>query len=40
MSLEFNEKDFSAKMDKSINSLKKDLSTLRTGREYQYTRHN
>ena len=32
MSLEFNEKDFSAKMDKSINSLKKDLSTLRTGR--------
>ncbi|OUX44701.1 ribosome recycling factor [bacterium TMED277] len=32
MSSEFNEKSYSSKMDKSINSLKKDLSTLRTGR--------
>ncbi len=32
MSLEFNEKNYSSKMDKSIQSLKKDLSTLRTGR--------
>ena len=32
MSLEFNEKNYSLKMDKSIQSLKKDLSTLRTGR--------
>ena len=32
MSSEFNEKDYSFKMDKSIQSLKKDLSTLRTGR--------
>ena len=32
MSTEFNEKNFSTKMDKSIQSLKKDLSTLRTGR--------
>ena len=29
---EFNEKNFSSKMDKSIQSLKKDISTLRTGR--------
>jgi len=29
---EFNEKDFSSKMDKSIQSLKKDIATLRTGR--------
>ena len=32
MSNEFNEKNFSVKMDKSLNSLKKDISTLRTGR--------
>ena len=29
---EFNEKIYSSKMDKSIQSLKKDISTLRTGR--------
>tara|TARA_B100000963_G_C22622457_1_gene670664 strand:+ start:1949 stop:2509 length:561 start_codon:yes stop_codon:yes gene_type:complete len=29
---EFNEKNYSLKMDKSIQSLKKDMSTLRTGR--------
>jgi ribosome recycling factor len=29
---EFNEKNYSSKMDKSIHSLKKDISTLRTGR--------
>tara|TARA_A100001388_G_scaffold274447_1_gene258100 strand:- start:829 stop:1389 length:561 start_codon:yes stop_codon:yes gene_type:complete len=32
MSSEFNEKDFSNKMNKSIFSFKKDISTLRTGR--------
>ena len=32
MSSEFNEKNYSYKMDKSIQSFKKDLSTLRTGR--------
>ena len=32
MSAEFNEKNYSSKMDKSIQSLKKDLATLRTGR--------
>ncbi len=32
MSSEFNEKNFSMKMDKSIQSFKKDISTLRTGR--------
>ena len=32
MSSEFNEKNYSTKMDKSIQSLKKDISTLRTGR--------
>ena len=32
MSSEFNEKNYSIKMEKSIQSLKKDLSTLRTGR--------
>ena len=32
MSIEFNEKNYSSKMDKSIQSLKKDISTLRTGR--------
>ena len=32
MSGEFNEKNYSSKMDKSIKSLKKDISTLRTGR--------
>ena len=32
MSSEFNEKNYSLKMDKSTQSLKKDLSTLRTGR--------
>jgi len=32
MNSEFNEKNYSNKMDKSIQSLKKDISTLRTGR--------
>ena len=32
MSSEFNEKNYSVKMDKSIQSFKKDISTLRTGR--------
>ena len=32
MSSEFDEKNYSSKMEKSIQSLKKDLSTLRTGR--------
>jgi ribosome recycling factor len=32
MSSEFNEKDYATKMDKTILSYKKDLSTLRTGR--------
>jgi len=32
MSTEFNEKKYSAKMDKTIQSFKKDLSSLRTGR--------
>ena len=32
MSLGFNENNYSSKMDKSIQSLKKDISTLRTGR--------
>ena len=32
MSSEFNENIYSSKMDKSIESLKKDISTLRTGR--------
>ena len=32
MSSEFEEKNYSSKMNKSIQSLKKDISTLRTGR--------
>ena len=32
MSSEFIEKNYSSKMDKSIQSFKKDISTLRTGR--------
>jgi ribosome recycling factor len=32
VSSEFNEVNYSSKMDKSIQSLKKDISTLRTGR--------
>ena len=32
MSSEFSEKNYSLKLDKSINSFKKDISTLRTGR--------
>ena len=32
MTSQFNEKEYSSKMDKSIQSLKKDISTLRTGR--------
>ena len=32
MSSEFNEKHYSVKMNKSIQSFKKDISTLRTGR--------
>ena len=32
MSSPFNEKDYSIRMDKTISSFKKDISTLRTGR--------
>jgi ribosome recycling factor len=32
MSGEFNEKDYSSKMDKTIQSFKKDLASIRTGR--------
>ena len=32
MSSEFNEKNYSLKMEKSIQSFKKDISTLRMGR--------
>ena len=32
MSTNFDEKNYSSKMEKSIQSLKKDISTLRTGR--------
>ena len=32
MSSEFNQNNYSSKMDKSIKSFKKDISTLRTGR--------
>ena len=32
MSSEFNEKNYSSKMDKSIQSLKKEIATIRTGR--------
>ena len=32
MSAQFNEKNYSSKMDKTIQSLKKEISTLRTGR--------
>ena len=32
MSNVFNENNYSSKMDKSIQSFKKDISTLRTGR--------
>ena len=32
MSIEFNEKNYTSKMEKSIQSFKKDISTLRTGR--------
>jgi len=32
VSSEFNEKNYSSKMDKSIQSLKKEIATLRTGR--------
>ena len=32
MSEEFNEKDYSTKMDKTIQSFKKDLASIRTGR--------
>ena len=32
MSSEFNEKNYSAKMDKTVQSFKKEISTLRTGR--------
>ena len=32
MSSEFNENDYSSKMDKTIQSFKKDIATLRTGR--------
>ena len=32
MSSEFSEKNYSIKMDKTIQSYKKDLSSLRTGR--------
>ena len=32
MSSEFNQRTFASKMEKSIQSLKKDIATLRTGR--------
>ena len=32
MSSEFNEKNYSSKMDKTIQAFKKEISTLRTGR--------
>ena len=32
MSSEFNEKNYSSKMEKSVSSFKKEISTLRTGR--------
>ena len=32
MNGDFNEKNYSSKMEKSIQSFKKDISTLRTGR--------
>tara|TARA_B110000881_G_C18349798_1_gene400859 strand:- start:121 stop:681 length:561 start_codon:yes stop_codon:yes gene_type:complete len=32
MSIEFNEKNYSVKMDKTIQSFKKDLASIRTGR--------
>ena len=32
MSSEFNEKNYSSKMEKSISAFKKEISTLRTGR--------
>ena len=32
MTIEFNEKNYSAKMDKTIQSYKKDLASIRTGR--------
>ena len=32
MSSEFNEKNYSLKMEKTIQSFKKDITTLRTGR--------
>ena len=32
MSSQFNDKNYSSKMEKSIQSFKKDISTLRTGR--------
>ena len=32
MNADFDEKNYSSKMDKSIQSFKKDISTLRTGR--------
>ena len=32
MSLDFNDKNYSIKMEKSIQSFKKEISTLRTGR--------
>ena len=32
MSSEFNEKNYSTKMDKTIQSFKKDLASIRTGR--------
>ena len=35
MSLEFSEKNYVIKMDKTIQSFKKDLFSLRTGRKYR-----
>ena len=32
MSSEFNEKNYSSKMEKTIQSFKKEIATLRTGR--------
>ena len=40
MSKEFSENVYSSKMDKSIQSLKKEISTLRTGEQTQYALNN
>ena len=40
MSSEFNASNYSSKMDKRIQSLKKDISTLRTEGKHKYVRYN